>query len=175
MKLILTFLLCSVLTNLYAQSQGFCKYIDTINRFSIEIPAGWHYGYNKETPSIKLAALRKTTDTSDRDYENFNLNVMKIKNSTLELEYAKLIDAISDPGSLGIIKKGVVVLNGQPYKWLIEKHRNYINLSIEMTDLMFVTYKNEKTYILTLDTYSNEFNKYETLFAKISNTLIILD
>ena len=175
MKLILTFLLCTTLTDLYSQSPGFCKYIDTINGFSIEIPAGWYYGVNKEMPTIKLSALRKTTDTSDRHHENFNLNIMKVKNSSLELEYAKLIEAISDPGSLGIIKKGDVFLNGQPYKWLIEKHKSYIDSSIEMTDEMFLTYKNEKTYILTLDTFSKEFNKYETLFTKISNTLIILD
>jgi hypothetical protein len=168
----LTLLLLFSLTKSYSQSSSLVQYKDTVNNFTIKIPPGWRYGVNKKYADIALLAYRTPIDTSDQPHENFNVNILEKKKSSLDKEYGKLIDALTATNDFNVIKKDNVTINGQPYKWLIETHKNEIN-SVLMTNYVFLTYKNEKTYILTFVSYSKDFDKYETLFTEIAKTLVL--
>ena len=172
MKPLLTLLLISLLTNAFSQSAHFVQYKDTINDFSIGVPQGWGYGPNKKYPQLKFVAIRTAVDASDKPHENFNLNILDKKNSSIEREYEKFISALESTRDFTILRKGDVNIHGQLYKWFIETHKNDINL-VPTDNYVFMTYKNGKTYILTFVSYSKDFDKFEALFREIANTLIL--
>jgi hypothetical protein len=172
MKIILTLLLINALTNCISQSSSFVQYKDTINHFEINIPPGWRYGVNKSYPELKLIAYRTSTDTSDKPGVNFNLNIIKKENSSLDKEYKKLMDALMSTNDFTLTEKDSININGLPYKWFIEAHKNEINKE-PMINYVFITYKEGKTFILTFIAFSEYFKKYRPLFYKIAGTLIL--
>jgi hypothetical protein len=171
-KLVATFLLAGTLTSCFAQPGEFAKYKDSINHFTIGIPAGWRYGVNKTYPEIKLIAIRNARDSSDKPHENFNLNVIEQKNSSLDIQYEKLVNALRSTTDFSIAKSDTITINGQFFKWFIEEHKNSIN-ALPMSNYVFVTFKNEKTYILTFVAFSTNFREYEALFLAIAKTFMI--
>jgi hypothetical protein len=172
MKLMLTLLLFFYSANAFSQSPAAILYKDTVNKFSIKIPAGWRYGVNKNYPELKLLANRSATDTSDKPHENFNLNILEKKNSSLEIQYEKLISALLSTNDFNLVKADNININGQPYKWFIENHKNNINAA-GMINYVFMTYKNDKTYILAFVSLEKDFDKYEKLFTETANTFIL--
>ena len=169
-KLILGLVLALSLKNSWSQSSSFVVYKDTVRNYSIKIPVGWRYGKSKAYPDIDLVAIRVGADTSDKAHENFNLNILDKKNSSLEKEYGKLINALSSTGDLNLVKKDDVIINGQDFKWLIETHK--VN-SLSVTNYVYVGYKNERTYILTLVSLTKDFDKYESVFTEIAHSLTL--
>jgi hypothetical protein len=173
MKPFLTLALAIAMTPCFSQTASLVPFQDTVNHFSIGIPDGWRHGVNKNFPSIKLIAFRSPADTSDHPRENFNLNVIEKRiNSSLEKEFHKLLAAEQSTGDFTLLENDSVSIHGQPFKWFVETHNNP-DASLSMSHYVFVTYKDERTYILTFVTVTEAFKKYRPLFTRIAETLVL--
>ncbi|MEO5888670.1 MAG: hypothetical protein ABIQ31_00395 [Ferruginibacter sp.] len=172
MKYLLIILIIFGFTNCYSQFASIGQYKDSINGFAINIPVGWRYGVNKSYPDLQLLAYRSPVDTSDQPHENFNINIFKKENSSLNREYEKFINAQKSTNDFNLKEADSIVIHGQLFKWIIETHKNEVNAE-PMNNYVFLTYKSGKTYILTFAAYSKSFQKYRQLFYQIANTLIL--
>ena len=57
-------------------AQKFVRHKDSVNRFSIFIPAEWKYtGEEKQWPGIIFSATRVPVGKTDRARDNFSINV----------------------------------------------------------------------------------------------------
>ncbi len=169
MKSFLFLFLLVPIAKVYAQSVSFIEYKDTTIGFSIKVPTGWRYGPNS---TLKLIAVRPIADSSDKSREYFNLNILDRKSSSLEREYEKLLRALASTYDFNLSKEGNTTINGQPFKWLIETHKTPNNAA-NLTNYVFITYKSGKTFILTLVSLSNDFERMEPLFKEIAESLVI--
>jgi hypothetical protein len=172
MKFILAFLLTGAVTNCFSQTAAPVQYKDTVNHFSINIPAGWRYGVSKNAPTIKLIALRSPDDTLNKAHENFNLNILEKANSSTDREYDKLIGALSSTNDFVLVEKGTITIHQQPYKWFVETHKNN-GSGAPMHNYVFITYKDGKTYILTFVAFSTYFEQCRSLFLDIAETFTL--
>lgn len=174
MKIILLFFFLPGFITCFSQSENFIQYKDSVNRFNINIPTGWNYGVNKNYPDIKLIAVRKSTGVSDKVHENFNLNVINKPNSSLDREYKKLIGALKSTNNFNLIESDSIIINGHSFKWFIESHKNESTPDF-MNNYVFIAYKEDKTYILTFVSFTQDFEKYRSLFLKIAKSFIFLN
>ena len=157
-----------------ANGQSFVTYKDSVNHFSISIPAGWKYGINKNYPSLILLAQRTPLSQADTSRDNFNINVIKTPNKTLDKTFADFLSDLPDAKNFKLISSGDTTFNGMKLKWVIETHKNEFN-EIQMHNYDFVTLKDGKTYILTMVTFSNSFNLVKPLFDKIASSFSLLN
>jgi len=169
MKYLLALLLVCAAATGFSQTSTPFIFKDTINHFSIVIPDGWHYGVSARYPGLKVIAYRDSGDTANPAHENLNLNILQKENSSLDKEYDKLISALSAGNDLNVVESGTITINGQPYKWFIDAHQKPAQLS----NYVFLTYKEGKTYILTFTTVSESFSKYRSLFHDVAVTLVL--
>lgn len=174
MKVILTIVLSFIVAKGSAQTLPSVIYKDTVNHFIINIPAGWRYGINKGFPNLKLIAYRTATDTADKPHETFNLNILREEKSSLSNEFEKVINVLLSSKDFILIKKDTITIQGQCFEWFIESHKNN-NTSEVMESMVFMTYRNENTYILTFTAPSKYFETYEGLFHKIGMSLFLID
>jgi len=170
-RLLLLILLGMTAINTSAQLASPVPYKDTVNHFSIDIPAGWRYGTNRSMPDLLLIAMRSSTGPDDKPSENFNLNVIKKANSSLDREYTRLIDALMSTNDFTLLEKGDTTIHELPYKWFIETHKNVDGSALH--NYVFITYKAGKTYILTFVAHSKDFDKYRSLFYQVAGTFVL--
>ncbi len=157
-----------------AHGQSFVNYKDTINRFSIDIPAGWKYGVNKSYPDIILLAYRIPISKADTSRDNFNINTIKTPNKDLDKTFADFRKYLPAAKDYKLIDTGAATFNGMKFKWLIETHKDDNN-NLQMHNYDFVTFKNGKTYILTMVTFSYAFDSVKSMFDKIASSFVLLD
>ncbi|MGL4632258.1 MAG: hypothetical protein ACRCVT_13735, partial [Leadbetterella sp.] len=69
-----------------------------------------------------------------------------------------------------IINSGQRKINGCQFKWVIETHKNRFN-SNQIHSYVFLTYQNNKTFILTMVTISSNFISTQKIFEEIGNSL----
>ena len=172
MRILITLLLLAPCANCFSQSSAFIEYKDTTNHFSINIPAGWNYGVNKNYPDLKLIAVRKQINASDKILENFNLNILNKVNSSLDREYKKLISALISTNNFNLLENDSTSINGLPFKWFIESHKNESGQDF-MNNYVYLTYKEGKTYILTFVSSTANFEKYKLLFRDIAKSITL--
>ena len=156
-----------------SNAQSFVNYKDTINNFSINIPVGWKFGIPVKYPTIKLIAYRMPLNASDTSKDNFNINIIETSNLNLDKTYSRFLESLQRTDNFTIINQGDTLINGKSYKWLIETH-NEADL-IKLHNYDFLTYYNDKTYILTLVTFSYRFASIKNMFLKIAESLILTD
>lgn len=157
-----------------AKGQSLVEYTDTVHHFSVKIPVGWKYGVLKNQPSVKLIAYRTPTLVTDTVKSNFNVNIIETPNLSLEETYDEFLQSISKAANFRLIKSGNIVIQGKNFKWLIESHHNHIT-QIPMHNYVFLTYQKDKTYILTLATFSEAFIKTKELFDQIADSFKLTD
>ena len=157
---------------LCANAQSYALYKDTINHFSIKIPIGWKYGLSKNSPTIKLIAYRTPSSPTDTSKHNFNINIVETPNSNLDKTYPQYLQSLKGGENFKLLDYGDVVINEKKYKWLIETHR-YTSDKIQLHNYNFVTYHNEKTYIITFTTFSNSFELIKPTFVEVANSFIL--
>lgn len=154
-------------------SQNLVTYTDTLNHFSIGTPEGWLYKGSPGEPGIKFYAVRRKTDQKDSLQENFNVNIIVPRtNISLDITYNRFYKVISSGGNFNFVDSGSATINNIPFKWLIEKHKEEIanGVQLELVNYDFVTYHNNKTYIITLVAPPATFEKYKTLLKKIAES-----
>jgi hypothetical protein len=156
-----------------ANGQSFITYKDTINRFLIDIPTGWKYGVNKSYPAIKLLAYRIPLTKTDTSRDNFNINIIETPNKNLDKTFADFLKYLPEAKNFKLIETGDTTINGAKLKWLIETHENETN--IKMHNFNFVAFKDDKTYILTMVTFSYAFETVKPLFQKIAGSFQLLN
>jgi len=154
----------------FVYGQSFQNYKDTVNHFSINVPTGWRYGIPQNQPTIKFVAYRIPSSPTDTVRDNFNLNIIETPKMNLNDSYLKILKSISEAKNFKILDNGKAQINGRKFKWLIESHQNGIN-RIQMHNYVFVTYQNDKTYILTMVTFSTNFETIKPTFTQIANSL----
>ncbi|WP_153798508.1 PsbP-related protein [Foetidibacter luteolus] len=157
-----------------ASGQSFVTFKDTINHFSINIPTGWKYGVNKNYPAIKLLAYRTPLSKADTSRDNFNINIIETPNKNLDKTFEDFLKYLPDAKNFKLIDRGDTTFNGKKFKRLIETHKNE-GSDIQMHNYDFVTFKDGKTYILTMVTFSYAFDTVKPLFDKIASSFILLD
>lgn len=172
MKFVITLLLAIVCAEGFAQnSVEYIEFTDTVNRFTIQVPPGWQYGVDKNNPNIKLVAYRTYSGSGQRATEHFSLNVLNKPNSSLNEEYNMLIEALTASGNFNKTEEGVAAIHGQTYRWFVELLR--VSQQDTRMNLVFVTYKNGRTYLLTFTAFPGTFPEYRPLFQEVANSLVI--
>jgi len=167
------FLTLFTLFIIQASGQSFITYKDTINRFSIDIPVGWKYGVNRNYPAIKLLAYRTPLSQLDTSRDNFNINIIETPNKNLDKTFADFLKYLPEAKNYKLIDTGDTAFNGIKLKWLIETHENEKNIKLHNFD--FVALKEDKTYILTMVTFSYAFDAVKPLFNKIAGSFRLVN
>jgi hypothetical protein len=168
MKIVIITLLVTLAIKVSGQS--FNDYKDSVNHFSIYIPVGWKYGLSKTQPTIKLIAYNVTTAQTDSLRFNYNINIIETPHTTLNDTYLNLLKYLSEVDNFKVIDSGQMVINNKDFKWLIESHKN-VNAQVQMLNYDFISYQNDKTYVLTMVTFSKNFEYILETFWKIANSL----
>jgi hypothetical protein len=151
----------------YAKGQAFISYKDSINHFSINVPADWYYKENYL--SLKLVAFKSPNSKSGSPGDNFNINIIETPGASLEKAFTDFMYYLPEDGdSLRVIATGDTVFHGTAFKWLIETHLMKKRKWIKNYD--FVTFKKGKTFILTMVSNVNYFDIVKPLFDKIASS-----
>jgi hypothetical protein len=152
-------------------SQEFMEYKN--DNFTIQFPESWVVIPKEKMPQLALVVSRKPENSTDKAQVNININSIDTTDSSLDKMYAILIKSLSAADNFKLINSGTTDISGQPFKWLIESHTNYKDKNQQMYNYVFVSYKNGKTYILTMVAFSEVFDNYKSIFDKISKSFII--
>jgi hypothetical protein len=152
-------------------SQEFTEYKN--DNFTIQFPESWVVIPKEKMPQLALVVSRKPDNSADKAQVNININSIDTPDSSLDKMYAVLIKSLSAADNFKLINSGTTDISGQPFKWLIESHTNYKDINQKMHNYVFVSYKNGKTYILTMVAFSEVFDNYKSIFDKISKSFII--
>ena len=159
---------------LKANAQSFVTYKDTVNHFSINIPAGWKYGINKNYPGLILLAQRMPLSQADTVRDNFNINVIATPKKNLDKTFADFVKYLPNAKKYKLLDTGSATFNGTKFMWLIETHESDVG-NVQMHNYDFVALKNGKTYILTMVTFSYYFDSIKAMFYKIASSFSLLD
>lgn len=172
MRAILIILFTAFIFN--ANAQSFVNFKDTVNHFSIDIPAGWKYGPPQTPSGIKLIAIRGPLKEGEIARDNFNINIInKLESQDLEKNFANLERAASTRPNYKLVNKGDTTINGQQFMWLIATHANKTQSEIQMLSYNFVTLKDGKAYLLTMSTWPSYFETVKPMFDKIAGSFIL--
>ncbi len=164
-------LIIILLISMNSFSQSFTEFKN--DTFKIEFPETWVVLPKEKMPQLALVAYRKPENSIDKAQVTININIINTPDSSLDITYAGLVDSITEAENFKFLKNGNTDISGQPFKWLIESHSNHKDKSQQMHNYVFVTYKNGKTYILTMVAFSEVFDTYKSIFDKISKSFII--
>ena len=121
-----------------------------------------------------MLAYRTPLSKSDTSRDNFNINIIETPNKNLDKTFADFLKYLPEAKNFKLIDTGAVIFNGKKFKWLIETHQNEGN-DLEMHNYDFVTFKDGRTYILTMVTFSYAFDTIKTLFNKIAASFKLLE
>lgn len=150
-------------------AQTFKTYKDITNHFEISIPADW--SVTKTNPQLKFIAIKPQPANYNSVPENINLNFIDAPNGNLDAAYAMSIESNSTlEGFLAVTKKGSA--KDQHYKWYINTHKN-LQSNITMQTIVFVYYYKQKAILLTCTASRESFQKYNSVFFKIADSLKI--
>ena len=157
-----------------ASGQSFVTYKDTINGFSIDIPSDWKYGVNKNYPTIKLIAYHTQLSQSGSTGDNLSINIFEIPNYNLDKTFSHFLKSLSNAKNFKLIDSGDTTFNGIKFKWLIESHTDEGGV-VEVKNYDFVTFKDDKTFILTMVTFPYAFETSKPLLGKIASSFLWLN
>jgi len=166
-----TLLITILLISVNSISQSFTEFKS--DSFKIEFPSNWIVVPKEKMPHLALVAYRKPESLNDKAQVTINVNIIETPNSSLDETCSGLINSIAEAENFKFLEKGNINISGQPFKWLIETHSNHRDKNQLMHNYVFVAYKNDKTYVLTMVSFSEVFDTYESTFDKISESLII--
>lgn len=152
-------------------SQSFTEFKN--DDFSIQFPENWIVVPKEKMPELAFVAYRKPDNSKDKAQISINMNVINTPNSTLEKSILDLVYSLKETDDFTLLENGNIEIASQPFKWLKETHANHRDKSQKMDNYVFLTYKNNKTYILTVASFSEVFDNYKPLFDKIANSLVI--
>lgn len=165
---LLTFLIfVSIKTVSFGQELAILQ--DTVNNYQIGVPVGWKYGVPADR-SLALMAFRQKQTEEDVPRENFNLNILRSDEISLDATYKKFLESIGTAEGFTIIEQGDTVINDRKYKYLIESHKNKYSKE-DMHNYVLFTNREGTILILTMVTISPNFETYKALFDKIALSL----
>lgn len=145
-------------------------YKDKTNQFEISVPVNW--SVTQSNPRLKFIAIRPQTANYSSLPENINLNFIDAPNGSLDAAYAMSIESNSSlNGFIAVDKKGVSA--DHKYKWYINKHKDSQS-NITLQTIVFVYYYKQKAVLLTCTALPQSFEKYNPLFFKIANSLVLI-
>ncbi|SIT92251.1 hypothetical protein [Pontibacter indicus] len=142
---------------------------DTVSNYQIGVPVGWKYGVPADR-SLALMAFRQKQTEEDVPRENFNLNILRRDEKSLDATYKKFLESIGTAEGFTIIEQGDTVINNRKYKYLIESHKNKYSKE-DMHNYVLFTNREGTILILTMVTISPNFETYKALFDKIALSL----
>jgi hypothetical protein len=166
-KITLILLLISVISF----SQSFTEFQN--DDFKINFPKNWILSPKERMPQLSFVAYRKPQSFTDKAQVSINLNIVSTKKYTLEKTFLNLVNSLNELENFEMIENGKKNISNQPFLWLIESHTNSWDKSQKMINYVFVALKDDKTYILTMASFSEVFEDYKSVFDRIANSLII--
>ncbi|SFW66696.1 hypothetical protein [Chitinophaga sancti] len=152
-----------------ANCQTHTTFRDTVNKFSIELPAGWKYKIPATPPTIKLVAFADV-EASQKVRDNFNVNVLEEAGSNLAAVTAKLLEYISAAEGYKLLDSGRLHNNAQPIFWMDETHVVKQN-NTTVFSTVFVIYDTDKVYIYTATGDKDRISTAKPFFHRIGSTL----
>lgn len=163
------FIIAWLLFPLSANCQAFTTFRDTVNKFSIELPAGWKYKIPDTPPNVKLIAFADV-DAGQKVRKNFNVNVLDEPGSNFAAVRAKLMQYISAAEAYKVLDSGSLHNNAQDVFWLDETHLNKQN-NVLVFATIFLIYDGDKVYMYTATGDKDSITTTKPFFHRIGNTL----
>ena len=162
MRPLLTLFLCIVTTAVFSQSESLVTFKEA-DRFEIGVPSGWQYRPAQGLPFV-----------AQHQPASFNVKIINKKTpSSVDREYAKLIGYLRSTNNFQLLEQDTITINGQLFRWFVETHKNDIDGTTPISNYVFLSYKNDRTYIVTFALPPADLPKYRPLFDKIARTLVI--
>lgn len=140
--------------------------------FSIQFPETWKIVPKEKSP-LALVVFRQPEKSSERHGVTFNVNIFATPGYNLNKSYSGLLNSLNESKNFELLENGTTTIADQNFKWFIESHSNNLDPKQKMHNLVFVTYKNDETYILTLVSFSEIFPTYKPVFEKIAASFIL--
>ncbi len=144
---------------------------DTINNFVVGVPEGWVYGVPKDK-SIAFVAFRPKQSELDIPRENININIFNDIEIDTEKSFNKFLKVICRANEFKLLDQGEKIINNRKFNYLVETHKNTLSQD-DMTNYVFFSNNNGKILVLTMVTFTVNFDKYKDLFDAISLSLKI--
>lgn len=163
--ILIILLLTSAIFKTY--SQDLVVYEDTLHHFKMMLPEGW-----KLIPGYKETILFVYRESSEKKVETVNLTQFSGNVSNVEEAFeSSLTQTKSREGFVQILESGIS--NNKNYKWYIEQHQNKNNKEIIMETLICIYYFNGIITQLTCGSFPESFDKYQSLFVKMADSLVL--
>ncbi|HEY9256446.1 hypothetical protein [Chitinophaga sp.] len=161
---------CLLLLPFFANGQELVNYRDTLHNFAVGVPNGWSIWKSTKAPAIKFIAQRMSADSSRKEPENFNVSILEEPHSSVDNIVKKLFNYTSRNPFFKLIDSGSVISNGKRTVWLDEIHMEP-NLPDTFFSSIFVSYTDNKAYLLSATTLSAFSGVYAPLFHQIGGSL----
>lgn len=161
---------CFLLLPFLSNGQELVHYRDTLHNFAVGVPNGWTIWKSTKAPAIKFVAQRMSGDSSRQAPENFNVSILEEPNSSVDNIVKKLFHYTSHNPFFQLIDSGSVINNGKRTVWLDEIHMEP-NLPDTFFASIFISYTDNKAYLLSATTLSAFSGVYAPLFHQIGGSL----
>jgi hypothetical protein len=162
-----------ILLMLFVCNSALCQelslYRDTSYQFEVGVPVGWRYGKPKSYPNLLLISIRNPVDTTEKFVENFNVNVVKEPNSSIDSAFMRMLSFNEKTNDFQVLEQGSKTISGQSFKWVISTHTNKF-ANQKMYNYVLLTYKENSAYILTFVSTPKNFELYLPFFERIAET-----
>jgi len=163
-------LMCYLLCLFFvAKGQDLVNYRDTAHHFSVGVPDKWQVSKHSEQYHMTFLAQRTAGDSLHFAPENFNVNVITEPKSNVDAVAKKLLYLISRNPYFKLIDSGSIVSQGKRTIWLDEMHVEP-NRTDTFFASIFISYTDNKTYLLTATTLLPFSGDFKPLFHQIGQS-----
>lgn len=161
---------CFLLFPFFSYGQDLVNYRDTLHNFAVGVPNGWTIWKSTKAPAIKFVAQRMSADSSRQAPENFNISILEEPKSTVDNIVKKLLNYTSHNPFFKLMDSGSIISNGKRTVWLDEIHMEP-HLPDTFFASIFISYTDNKAYLLSATTLSAFSGIYAPLFHQIGGSL----
>ncbi|NLR61120.1 hypothetical protein HGH93_23670 [Chitinophaga polysaccharea] len=157
---------CFLLLPFISYGQELTSYRDTVHNFSVGIPAGWEVMQAPKSSPVKLLAGRISADSTHRMPEKFNVTIIDAPRSNLYAEVKKLLNYTRHNPYFKLVDSSTIVNKGKRLFRMDEIHQEP-NIPDTFFASIFVSYTNNKVYLLTASTLLPFSAGFRPLFHQV--------
>lgn len=160
-----------ILVSFQIFSQELVTKIVQDKNYEIKIPKDWE-DMNISFGGASLTVLKPKSKKESNPVEAIVMKHVKTKKSSFQYAYQEYLGLLRGyyKQNFKIIKESSVTINERIYKKLIVKTISKIN-GKSKKNIMYYTYVNNESCMLTFMSTDKNFNKYQPLYDKIILTL----
>ena len=137
------------------------KFVDKLNGFSIELPAGWEQ--QKDQMGSAIMAISPMDGPKDTFRENINVVVEVLKEKLTTKDYFNASQEVIKKvfTDFKSEKSGQTKIDGHDFMWTIFSHRLG---TVRARVLQYVVVNKDKAYVITCSSEPDKFNQYMPKF-----------